>query len=83
MNKQTFDINKLRIASPCPVGWETMKGDARTRHCDLCQLNVYNVLNDKGPLPRTAVDDGRGNPIYVRNYLPEPITFQLTNTIRF
>ena len=43
MNKQTFDINKLRIASPCPVGWETMKGDARTRHCDLCQLNVYNV----------------------------------------
>jgi outer membrane receptor protein involved in Fe transport len=47
------------------------------------QLNVYNVLNDKDPLPRTAVDDGRGNPIYVRNYLPEPITFQLTNTIRF
>jgi hypothetical protein len=43
MNKQTFDIDKLRVASPCPVGWDAMKGDARTRHCDLCQLNVYNV----------------------------------------
>jgi hypothetical protein len=42
MVKQEFDINSLRIASPCPVGWETMKGDERTRHCGLCSLNVYN-----------------------------------------
>lgn len=47
------------------------------------QLNVYNVLHDKKPLPRQSVDDGRGNPIVVRTYLPEPISFQLTNTIRF
>lgn len=42
MVKQEFDINSLRIAAPCAVGWETMKGDERTRHCDLCSLNVYN-----------------------------------------
>ncbi len=47
------------------------------------QLNVYNVLNDKKPLPRQSVDDGRGNPVVVRTYLPEPISFQLTNSLRF
>ncbi|MEP6904300.1 MAG: carboxypeptidase-like regulatory domain-containing protein [Actinomycetota bacterium] len=43
MTKQTFDINKLRVASPCSVGWETMSGDERVRHCNSCQLNIYNI----------------------------------------
>ncbi|MEZ5426987.1 MAG: carboxypeptidase-like regulatory domain-containing protein [Pyrinomonadaceae bacterium] len=43
MNRQKFDVNKFRIASPCPVGWENMNGDARKRFCDSCQLNVYNI----------------------------------------
>ena len=38
-----FDIDNLRIASPCPMSWKEMKGDARTRHCSLCALNVHNV----------------------------------------
>lgn len=38
-----FDINKLRVASPCSVGWDNMTGDERTRHCSLCSLNVFNV----------------------------------------
>lgn len=38
-----FDVNNLRIASPCSVSWASMKGDERTRHCDLCELNVHNV----------------------------------------
>jgi hypothetical protein len=42
MTKQTFDINKLRVASPCSVSWETMSGDERKRFCDSCKLNVYN-----------------------------------------
>lgn len=43
MTEQNFDINKLRVASPCSVGWETMSGDERSRHCNSCQLNVYNI----------------------------------------
>lgn len=43
MNDQKFDINSLRVASPCTVGWERMTGDERTRHCELCSLNVYNI----------------------------------------
>lgn len=43
MNGQKFDLNNLKIASPCPVGWDTMKGDDRKRFCDMCSLNVYNI----------------------------------------
>jgi len=43
MTKQNFDINKLRVASPCSVGWETMSGDERVRLCHSCELNIYNI----------------------------------------
>src|SRR5262252_9589526 len=43
MNSYKFNINTLRVASPCSVGWENMTGDERQRHCDLCSLNVYNI----------------------------------------
>ena len=36
-------IDHLRIATPCPIGWEQMTGDNRVRFCDHCQLNVYNI----------------------------------------
>lgn len=40
----TFDnIDRLRIATPCPTTWDQMTGDNRIRFCDLCRLNVYNV----------------------------------------
>ncbi len=43
MNKQNFDVNKLRVASPCSIGWETMTGDERVRRCHSCELNIYNI----------------------------------------
>ena len=36
-------VNDLRIASPCPASWDTMQGDDRTRFCETCSKNVYNV----------------------------------------
>jgi hypothetical protein len=39
---QNFDINKLRIASPCSMNWENMSGNQMARFCQSCQLNVYN-----------------------------------------
>lgn len=42
MTVQKFDVNKLRVAKPCPTSWETMRGDSKVRFCDLCSLNVYN-----------------------------------------
>ena len=43
MENQKFDINKLRVASPCSVGWDEMKGNERVRRCDSCELNIYNI----------------------------------------
>ena len=43
MHNNQFDINSLRVASPCHVGWEAMSGDERVRHCASCRLNVYNI----------------------------------------
>ena len=43
MNKQNFDVNKLRVASPCHIGWENMTGGERVRLCKTCNLNVYNI----------------------------------------
>ena len=36
-------IDRMRIATPCPISWEQMIGDHRVRFCDHCQLNVYNI----------------------------------------
>lgn len=41
--KTEIQLDRLRIASPCPVSWEQMKGDERARFCDLCSLHVYNI----------------------------------------
>ena len=35
-------LENIRIASPCPAEWAQMRGDGRVRHCELCNLNVYN-----------------------------------------
>lgn len=36
-------IDNIRIASPCTADWAQMQGDDRVRHCDACNLNVYNL----------------------------------------
>jgi hypothetical protein len=36
-------LPRLIIPTPCPVEWDTMKGDARVRRCPSCNKNVYNV----------------------------------------
>jgi hypothetical protein len=33
----------FRISSPCPVSWDSMTGDGKTRFCGQCKLNVYNI----------------------------------------
>lgn len=43
MAKSPATIDRLRIATPCPIGWEQMTGDNRVRFCEHCQLNVYNI----------------------------------------
>ena len=41
--KSSDRLDHLRIASPCPVGWEQMTSDERVRFCEQCSLRVYNI----------------------------------------
>lgn len=38
-------LDDVRIATPCKVGWDEMKGDGRVRFCGQCEKNVFNVAN--------------------------------------
>jgi hypothetical protein len=35
-------LERVRIASPCPMRWEDLDGDGATRHCRRCDLDVHN-----------------------------------------
>jgi hypothetical protein len=43
MARELKSLDNLRIASPCPASWESMTGSDSVRHCDLCNLNVYDI----------------------------------------
>ena len=60
MTRQNFDINKLRVASPCSVGWETMAGDERKRFCNSCNLNVYNISEMTANEVQNLIADSEG-----------------------
>jgi len=61
MRSEKFDVNNLKVAMPCPMSWDQMKGDDRTRHCSLCELNVHNVagLSPSEIEKLLAVNEGR------------------------
>ncbi len=36
-------LARVEIASPCDARWDEMQGDARVRHCGLCDKDVYDL----------------------------------------
>jgi hypothetical protein len=46
-------LDGIRVASPCPISWEQMRGNDRVRFCTECQLNVYNFAE----LTRTEAEE--------------------------
>ena len=45
MSKTFIPLEAVHIASPCSTRWSAMKGDNRTRFCQTCEKNVYNLSN--------------------------------------
>ena len=37
-------LDRVTIASPCSVPWASMVGDARVRHCGVCDQQVFDTL---------------------------------------
>lgn len=36
-------LEEIKLAFPCNVPWESMQGNDRTRFCDQCRQNVFNL----------------------------------------
>jgi hypothetical protein len=43
MKMKRVSLDSLRVVTPCPVDWSSMRGDDAVRFCDECRKNVYNV----------------------------------------
>jgi hypothetical protein len=39
---QRLEDVEITVQEPCPVAWETMKGDRFVRFCSVCELHVYS-----------------------------------------
>ncbi len=60
MKDTQFNINSLRVAAPCSMGWENMAGDERKRFCSSCELNVYNISEMTGTEVRALIGRSPG-----------------------
>ena len=36
-------LDVIEVDKPCPVSWDSMRGDERVRFCGECSLHVYNL----------------------------------------
>ena len=60
MDRQSSRLERIRIASPCSVGWERMVGDDRVRFCNQCNLNVYNISEMTAGQVEALIDSTEG-----------------------
>ena len=60
MSKPYDSLSRMRIASPCSVGWENMSGDERVRFCKECNLHVYNISEMKSSEVQALIADTEG-----------------------
>ena len=58
--KSQIQLDRLRIASPCPASWEQMTGDDRARFCELCNLQVYNIAELTAREARSLIANTEG-----------------------
>jgi hypothetical protein len=60
-------LKQVKVASPCHVAWSEMQGDDRTRYCQHCKLNVFN-LSDMTDREAEALLRGANGRLCVRYY---------------
>ncbi|HKR00823.1 MAG TPA: carboxypeptidase-like regulatory domain-containing protein [Pyrinomonadaceae bacterium] len=60
MAQENYSLDRLRIASPCNVGWGNMSGDDRVRFCDQCNLHVYNISEMTSAQVRALIAKSEG-----------------------
>jgi len=60
-------LDRIQVAAPCSERWETMRGDARARHCERYALTVFNLSEMTRPEAELLVAGTSGR-VCVRFY---------------
>lgn len=66
--KRLPTLDDVRVASPCHVAWDAMKGDGRARFCGDCKKNVFNVSNMTKADAEQFLHDRLGSDTCIRFY---------------
>lgn len=53
-------LHIIDVAAPCSADWDAMTGDERVRHCQQCQMNVYNLSEMTEPEALKLVNQREG-----------------------
>lgn len=53
-------LDRVEVAKPCPVDWESMTGNERVRACEQCSMNVYNLSGMTRDAARALVEEAEG-----------------------
>src|SRR5687767_11382069 len=64
-----ISLDVIDVEKPCPVSWDTMRGDERIRFCGECSLHVYNLSAMSRTDAESLVNEregGRGGRMCVR-----------------
>ena len=61
MAARVDSLNVIDVAAPCSADWDAMTGDDRVRHCQQCQMNVYNLseMSEREALQLVNEREGR------------------------
>jgi carboxypeptidase family protein len=43
MSRDRIDLDRIAVASPCPMAWNDMADNERVRFCNQCSLYVYDI----------------------------------------
>ena len=67
MSRSLPILENARIASPCNMSWQAMRGDDRTRFCGACEKNVFNLVGMSDEEVTALILEKEGN-LCVRLY---------------
>ncbi|MCA9279781.1 MAG: hypothetical protein H6815_09365 [Phycisphaeraceae bacterium] len=65
---QLPQLEDIRIASPCPMNWDEMVGDDRTRFCEMCKLHVHNISGMTRDEATQLIRNAEGDRLCIRMY---------------
>jgi hypothetical protein len=69
MASTRISLDIIDVEQPCPVSWDSMRGDERVRFCNECSLHVYDLSAMTRPQAEAMVNEWEpGKRMCVRFY---------------